>query len=434
MSTVHLRSLGFQRNQPEDREGLSRTRRSGRGHLGHSGGWQENEGNHIHSAIHFPIQQEPQIRGLERYLSSSSAPLTPQRFISMEHGQQEVQPGIPLGRTWNKLPKDVSQRDRLQRPYADPDRAYSDSFRLTRSRPNQLSSGFTPFRNQQISGQESPFFTIPGGFLEKKRIQGQKQDHLQTEEERVRPNDPEAVRFGERSAQESEVAVNNSIISSPINRSITPTQIEHNVVTPESNLNSDALWLQMSQYSEQTQKQFAELEASHERMQKLTASMDKTVKTLQEGHSQLRKSSEETNKRLNLLFEEKHHSKRDKDCLDQDINKLFNFYHNMKPQPQGHVMDNTYHQDDIKPYAMLVNKERSPSPYQDRDNMSYSEKKALKQLPEASGWPKFSVTGEYDHMELIDYIDGVFIDVQSIPDYCITATLNKAFKGHASIC
>ncbi|MBW0539820.1 hypothetical protein O181_079535, partial [Austropuccinia psidii MF-1] len=102
----------------------------------------------------------------------------------MEHGQQEVQPSISLGRTWSKLPEDLSQRDRLQRPYdnhqrleshqavkppggegkhdkgessqypsyrrkTDPDRADSDSFRLTRSRPNQLSSGFTPFRTEQ---------------------------------------------------------------------------------------------------------------------------------------------------------------------------------------------------------------------------------------------------------------------------------------------
>ncbi|MBW0501708.1 hypothetical protein O181_041423 [Austropuccinia psidii MF-1] len=115
----------------------------------------------------------------------------------MEHGQKEVQPSIPLGRTWNKLPEDISQIDRLQRPYgnhqilepyqavqtpggegnqdkgesshypsyrrtADPDRAYLDSLRLIRSRPNQCSSGFTPFRNQHISGQESPFFTITG--------------------------------------------------------------------------------------------------------------------------------------------------------------------------------------------------------------------------------------------------------------------------------
>ncbi|MBW0559637.1 hypothetical protein O181_099352 [Austropuccinia psidii MF-1] len=117
----------------------------------------------------------------------------------MEHGQQEVQPSIPLGRTWRKLAEAMSLRDRLQRPYgnnqrlkshqavqtpggegkqdkgesshypsyrraADPDRAYSDSFRLTRSIPNQLSSGFKQFRNQQISGQELPFFTIPGSF------------------------------------------------------------------------------------------------------------------------------------------------------------------------------------------------------------------------------------------------------------------------------
>ncbi|MBW0496928.1 hypothetical protein O181_036643 [Austropuccinia psidii MF-1] len=120
----------------------------------------------------------------------------------------------------------------------------------------------------------------------------------------------------------------------------------------------------MSQYAEKTQNQFAELEASHERMKKLTASMDKIVKTLQEGHDQLSKASEETNKRLNLVFEEQHHSKRDRDCLDQDIQKLFNVYHNMKPQPQGHFMDNPYHQEDIKPDAILVTQARSPSQYQ----------------------------------------------------------------------
>ncbi|MBW0556087.1 hypothetical protein O181_095802 [Austropuccinia psidii MF-1] len=359
MSPVHLRNPGFQRNQPEDREGLSRTRRPGRGHLGQSGGEQDTEGNHTHPSIQFPIQQEPQTRGLERYGSSYSAPPTPQICISMEHGQQGLQPGIPLGRTWSKLPEDLSQRDRIHRPYgngqrleshqevqthggegkqdkgesnhypsyrraADQDREYSDSFRLTRSRPNQLSSGFTPLRNQQISGQESPFFTISGSVQEKTRIQGQNQDHLQPEEERVRPNDPEAVIFGERSAPEPEVVVNSSRISIPINKNISPTQIEHNVVTPESNLNSDSLWLKMSQYSEKTQKQFAELKASHERMKILTASMEKIVKNIQEGHAQLRKDSEETNKRLNLVFEEQNHSKRDRDCLAQDINKLFN--------------------------------------------------------------------------------------------------------------
>ncbi|MBW0502081.1 hypothetical protein O181_041796 [Austropuccinia psidii MF-1] len=125
MSPVHLRNLGFQRKQPEDREGLSRARRPGRGHLRHSGGWQDTGGKNTHPAIHFPIKQEPQTRGLERYGSSSSAPPAPQSFFSMEHGQQEVQPGIPLGRTWRKLPEYLSQRDRIQRPYGNHQRVES---------------------------------------------------------------------------------------------------------------------------------------------------------------------------------------------------------------------------------------------------------------------------------------------------------------------
>ncbi|MBW0562879.1 hypothetical protein O181_102594 [Austropuccinia psidii MF-1] len=119
MSPGNLRYLGFQRNQPDNREGFSRTRRPGRGPLGNSGGWQDIEGNHTHSAIHIPIQHKTQTRVLEGYRSSSSAPPTPQRFISMEHGKQEVQPGIPLRRSWNKLPEDMSQRDRLQRHYGN---------------------------------------------------------------------------------------------------------------------------------------------------------------------------------------------------------------------------------------------------------------------------------------------------------------------------
>ncbi|MBW0475169.1 hypothetical protein O181_014884 [Austropuccinia psidii MF-1] len=96
-------------------------------------------------------------------------------------------------------------------------------------------------------------------------------------------------------------------------------------------------------------------------------------------------------------------------------------------------MDNPYHQEDIKPDAKLGNKARSPSQCQDGDNMSFSEKEAFKQLSDASSWAKFSGTGEFDHIELIDYIDGLFIDVPSIPDYWITCRLTKAFKEHASI-
>ncbi|MBW0479829.1 hypothetical protein O181_019544 [Austropuccinia psidii MF-1] len=233
---------------------------------------------------------------------------------------------------------------------------------------------------------------------------GQVQDIFKPKKERVRTDDPEAVGLGERSEQEPEIVANNSGISSPKNRNITPTQNEHSVVTPDSNLNRDELWLKMSQFSE--------LQESHERMKTLT---------VQEGHAQLRKGSEETNKRLDQFFEEQNHFKRDRDFLDQDLNKLFNVYQNMKPQPRGHVLDNLYNQEYIKPDAFLENKERYSSQYQDGENMYFYEKEALRQLPEASSKPKFFGTGEYDHMELIDYIDGLFIDVLSIPDSCITA-------------
>ncbi|MBW0529056.1 hypothetical protein O181_068771 [Austropuccinia psidii MF-1] len=133
---------------------------------------------------------------------------------------------------------------------AEPEGAYSYSFRLTRSISKQLSSGFTSFRNQ-----ESPFFTIPGSFQENTRIQGQKKYIFQPKAEGVRPNDPESVGIGERSTQEEEIALNTSRIISPTNRNINPTQTEHKDVTPESNLNSDKLWSQMSQFEVRTQEQ-----------------------------------------------------------------------------------------------------------------------------------------------------------------------------------
>ncbi|MBW0481800.1 hypothetical protein O181_021515 [Austropuccinia psidii MF-1] len=258
-----------------------------------------------------------------------------------------------------------------------------EDWKLTRSRSTQLSSGFTPFRHSQIRGQESPFFTIPGSFQEKTRIQREKQDLFQPQAERVRPNDIEAVGLGERSTQEPEVVVNTSRISSPTNRNITPTQNEHNVVTPESNLKIDQLWLQMSQFSVKTQEKFDAIHRSNERLKELTTLHEATIKAIQESCSKLCKASKETNKILNPVFEEQYHCKRDRDCLDQDINKFFNFCQNMKPQPQGYALDNPY-KEDIKPDFLLNNKPRAPSTYQDGDNMTYSEKEAPKQLPEAS--------------------------------------------------
>ncbi|MBW0529109.1 hypothetical protein O181_068824 [Austropuccinia psidii MF-1] len=116
MSPAHLRKLGIPRKMPEDRQGLFITRRSGSGHYS---GWQDTEGNRTHTAIHLPIQQTPQSRRLGGYGSSSSAPPTPQKSISMEHGQLKVKPGFKLGRTWGRLPEDISQRNTLQGAYGN---------------------------------------------------------------------------------------------------------------------------------------------------------------------------------------------------------------------------------------------------------------------------------------------------------------------------
>ncbi|MBW0546832.1 hypothetical protein O181_086547 [Austropuccinia psidii MF-1] len=125
MSPVHLRYLGIPRKSPEYRIGLFRTRIPGRGHLGHSGEWRDTQGNQKHSAIHRLMKQKPKNKGLEGYGSSSSAPPTPQRSFSMEHGKKEVQPSITLGRTWRKFPEDMSQRDILKRPYGNHQRMES---------------------------------------------------------------------------------------------------------------------------------------------------------------------------------------------------------------------------------------------------------------------------------------------------------------------
>ncbi|MBW0508716.1 hypothetical protein O181_048431 [Austropuccinia psidii MF-1] len=189
----------------------------------------------------------------------------------------------------------------------------------------------------------------------------------------------------------------------------------------------------MSQFAVKTQEQLDDFKRLNERLQRNEILQEASIKAIQESCAQLRKASEETKKRLNKFFEEQHHCKRHRDCLDKDSNDFFNVYQKMRPQPQPHALDGPHHQEDIKPDSSLGNKERYTSQNQVGDNMSYSEKEALKNLPEATRWPKFSGTGGYENTELIAYIDGLFIEVPSIPDYWITARLHTSFKGHAII-
>ncbi|MBW0470414.1 hypothetical protein O181_010129 [Austropuccinia psidii MF-1] len=60
----------------------------------------------------------------------------------------------------------------------EPERAYCNSCRITRSEPTRLTSCLKPFRHQKISDQESPFYTIPGTVKEKTRIKRKKKTYL----------------------------------------------------------------------------------------------------------------------------------------------------------------------------------------------------------------------------------------------------------------
>ncbi|MBW0557184.1 hypothetical protein O181_096899 [Austropuccinia psidii MF-1] len=135
------------------------------------------------------FQQQPSSNGLHKTVYYN--PSNIQRTSPMENGRQGIQPRAPLERTCRKYSEDLPQRDILQRTYHRreivPEIAYSDSFRLIRSgNPTKLPSGFKPLRNQQISDQESPYFTITGRIQERKRIIGQEKDFLQPDTERLR--------------------------------------------------------------------------------------------------------------------------------------------------------------------------------------------------------------------------------------------------------
>ncbi|MBW0563468.1 hypothetical protein O181_103183 [Austropuccinia psidii MF-1] len=112
-------TLESQGNSQRTERACPEPKRPAGGHLGHSYGWKEIEENHTHSFIHLPIQQKPQTRGLEGYGSSSSDPPITQISFPIKHGQQKVQPRIPLGRTLSKFPEDMSERDTLQRTYGN---------------------------------------------------------------------------------------------------------------------------------------------------------------------------------------------------------------------------------------------------------------------------------------------------------------------------
>ncbi|MBW0501963.1 hypothetical protein O181_041678 [Austropuccinia psidii MF-1] len=139
----------------------------------------------------------------------------------------------------------------------EPERAYYDSFGLTRSgKPAKPPSIFTPLRNQKFSVQESPFFEIPGDSQWKRRTIGKEKYSFQPEAEGVRPNNPEAVRFSGGSVQKQQIIVNTTdIINCPTIRNSITTQNEHSVLTPESSISRNVLCKRLAQFSDHTQRE-----------------------------------------------------------------------------------------------------------------------------------------------------------------------------------
>ncbi|MBW0467601.1 hypothetical protein O181_007316 [Austropuccinia psidii MF-1] len=210
MSPVHLRNLGFQWNQPEDREGLCITRRPGGGHLGHSGGWQDIEGNHNNSSICIPINinlrpedwknmdQVLQLHQLLKDLFQWS--MDNKLFNLASHWEElgascqkiclkeiELKYLIVITKGWSPTRQFRLLEVRENRIRGNKATIQAIEEQRTQTGNTQIPSGsqgvgqtnspgFKPFRNQKISGQESPFFTIPGSFQEKTRIPGKEQD------------------------------------------------------------------------------------------------------------------------------------------------------------------------------------------------------------------------------------------------------------------
>ncbi|MBW0579555.1 hypothetical protein O181_119270 [Austropuccinia psidii MF-1] len=278
------------------------------------------------------FQQKTSKNGLHRTVYSKPSNL--QRTSPVENGRQGIQPRVPLERICRNL--------------------------IRSGNPTKLPSGFTSLRHQQISDQKSPYFPIPGRIRERKRIIGQEQNFFQPKEERVGSYHPELLGPAKRSTKKT-VVNTSSEASSPRIRNNISTQIKHDVVIPESTIIGNTLWLQFSQFAEQTQNEFERLHENISGLQEVNTLQTKTIHILQEDYTRLSKSSEKTKRRLNQVLEEQNNCKRDMEYLNQDIDKLLNVCQNIKPQTQGNVLDIPYHQEDIKPDALLENKTRSPS-------------------------------------------------------------------------
>ncbi|MBW0510379.1 hypothetical protein O181_050094 [Austropuccinia psidii MF-1] len=206
----------------------------------------------------------------------------------MGNGRQGIPPRVPLENTCRKYSKDFPHGDIIQithgkhqrvkfqqevqnserngnqsyrqlsyhmcyREEMEPERAYSDCYRPTRS----------------------------GSIQDRQRITGKEKPNFEPEAESVTPYDPEIFGPGERSKKKQKIAVASSDDArSPRTSSYISPQSEHNVVTPESTIRSTALWMQMAQFSEQTQTKFESLHEKISRLHEVDTLQTKSINTI----------------------------------------------------------------------------------------------------------------------------------------------------------
>ncbi|MBW0499078.1 hypothetical protein O181_038793 [Austropuccinia psidii MF-1] len=92
--------------------------------------------------------------------------------------------------------------------------------------------------------------------------------------------------------------------SSPRIKNDIPTDNKHSVVTPESNMNRNELWLKVSQFAEKTQGNSKQIHENNLRLPELINLPNTNIQNLQEGYANLMKASKETNKRLKQILKE----------------------------------------------------------------------------------------------------------------------------------
>ncbi|MBW0562797.1 hypothetical protein O181_102512 [Austropuccinia psidii MF-1] len=248
MSPVHLRNLGFQRNQPEDIEGFSRTTDLEEDTLD-----TVVDGNTLREIIptlpftfQFNRNLKPedwkdmdQVLQLHQLLKDLFQWSIDNKRLKLASYWAE------FGESFQKIClKEIDFKDlmvitkgwkptrqfRLLEVRANRIRENQATIQAVEEQLTQTGNTQIPLGSQGVGQTSSPvashqFFTIPGSFQEKTRIQGQKQDLFKPKAERFRHNDPEAVVLGERSTQEPEIAIHTSGISSSINRNINPLRL-----------------------------------------------------------------------------------------------------------------------------------------------------------------------------------------------------------------